>query len=221
MSSTILAIETSTQACSAAVLTSQGVFEEFELAPQQHADKILSMVTRVLEKAGCAPDEVDCLAYANGPGAFTGVRIAAGVIQGLAYGWQKPVIEVSTLEALIHQAWLKVPTRADQTWIACMDARMQEVYWQTGQRNEQGELVSEPPQMLSRTQALKRVPQGALGIGDMAWAWPEWEAPFSEFVSAYPRASDVAQVAALRVSLAQPVTQCLPQPLYLRNQVTG
>ncbi|WP_019896382.1 tRNA (adenosine(37)-N6)-threonylcarbamoyltransferase complex dimerization subunit type 1 TsaB [Hydrogenovibrio halophilus] len=226
MSPTILAIETSTKACSAALLTQGETFEVFELAPQKHADRILPMVMEVLAQGGCSAQDLDCLAYANGPGAFTGVRIAAGVIQGLGFGWQKPVIGVSTLEALIHQAWSKRPDLADQTWVGCLDARMQEVYWQSGHRSQTGQLVSQPAEMLGLEAASARVADQAateqtLGIGDLVWALPEWEDAFSVFVPAYPRAGDVAAVAAQRLDQARLVTESLPQPIYLRNQVTS
>jgi tRNA threonylcarbamoyladenosine biosynthesis protein TsaB len=226
MSPTILAIETSTKACSAALLTQGGTYEVFELAPQKHADRILSMVMDVLAQGGCSAQDLDCLAYANGPGAFTGVRIAAGVIQGLGFGWQKPVIGISTLEALIHQAWSKRPDLADQTWIGCLDARMKEVYWQAGHRSESGQLVAQPAEMLGLEAASLRVNEQTvtgqiLGIGDLIWALPEWEDAFSVFVPAYPRARDVAAVAAQRLDQARLVTESLPQPIYLRNQVTN
>jgi tRNA threonylcarbamoyladenosine biosynthesis protein TsaB len=120
----LLAIETSTIACSAALLIDDRLSERFEIAPQRHADLLLPMIGALLADAGLAPAQLDGLAFGRGPGAFTGVRIAAGVAQGIACAADIPVAPVSTLAALAQDA-----AGDSARVLAVMDARMNEVYW--------------------------------------------------------------------------------------------
>lgn len=212
----ILAIETSTKACSAALWRDGEIFELFELAPQKHANRILTMVEEVLKSAGIAKDEVDILAFGEGPGAFTGIRIAAGVIQGLALGLQKPVVAVSSLEALIWQG--HVETKSTQA-TAFLDARMKEVYIQSGQIIE-GKLHSEKTVLMPVAEALK-VPleEDALGVGDIMAEYPELASRFQRWESAYPAASAIAEIASQRTEQAAPIDEEIPLPVYLRNNV--
>ena len=96
----LLALETATEACSAAVWIDGVVFERYELAPRRHAALILPMIEAVLAEAGLTIHQLDALAVGRGPGAFTGVRIAMGIIQGMAFASDLPVAPVSTLAAL-------------------------------------------------------------------------------------------------------------------------
>ncbi len=219
----ILAVETSTKACSAALWLDGEVVEQFEVAPQKHAHLILPQVEQCFAEAGLPKGEVDCLAFGEGPGAFTGVRIAAGVIQGLALGWQKPVLAVSSLEALMWQGFQQT---GQTQWHAFLDARMKEVYWQSGQVLE-GEVQSSQVALCSPEQAdlLASIQQkDAWGVGDIVDAYPDLSAQFGErWLDALPRASAIAEVAsqklAKEVALASPVTEEIPLPVYLRNNV--
>ena len=128
----ILAIETATEACSAAlIITDYGnikEYERFQLAPREHTKLILPMLEEVLAEAGIKLQDIDAIAFGRGPGAFTGLRIAAGITQGLALSIDKPVIPVSTLGALALQA-VEVSHNHKATIISALDARMGEVYW--------------------------------------------------------------------------------------------
>jgi tRNA threonylcarbamoyl adenosine modification protein YeaZ len=100
----VLALDTSTEACSAALLWSDGqLSQRFTLTERSHADLILPMIDALLAEAGCRLTDLDGLAFGRGPGGFTGLRIAAGVVQGLAFGAGLPVAPVSSLAAVAHE----------------------------------------------------------------------------------------------------------------------
>ena len=122
----LLAIETSEEACSAALLSDGACSELFELEPRRHSELILPMIDRLLAEAGLPRSALDAVAFGRGPGSFTGVRIATAVAQGIGFGLDIPVIPVSTLQALaqgIHRL------SGTEQVLAALDARMHEVYW--------------------------------------------------------------------------------------------
>ena len=142
----VLAIDTSTEACSAALLWSDGeVRQRFIVTERGHAEIILPMIDELLAEAGCKLGDLDGLAFGRGPGGFTGLRIAAGVIQGLAYGAGLRVAPVSSLAAVAFLASFapstpSTPSSTSPTSptsppssvggiLVCNDARMNEVYW--------------------------------------------------------------------------------------------
>lgn len=122
----ILAIDTTAEACSAALYLDGEVCERFELQARQHSKLILPMMDALLADAGLTLKALDALAFGRGPGSFTGVRIAAGVIQGAAFAAGLPVVPVSSLRALAQGCMRSSGTR---NALVIVDARMQEVYW--------------------------------------------------------------------------------------------
>ena len=100
----ILAIDTATEACSAALHSNGMTTTKYEVAPRKHAELILTMVDELLSESGLLLTQLDALAFGCGPGAFTGIRIATGIVQGLAMSADLPVVPVSTLAALAQGA---------------------------------------------------------------------------------------------------------------------
>lgn len=132
----ILALDTATEVCSVALLIEDTVLVR-ELPPGSgHSAHILEMVQTVLGEAGVRLAALDCIAFGRGPGGFTGVRLAASVTQGLAFGAGLPVVPVSDLLAVAQQALERDPAIASV--LVCNDARMQEVYWTCATRGPAG-----------------------------------------------------------------------------------
>src|SRR5271169_5006539 len=121
----VLALDAATEACSVALLSGEESIGRYAEDGRPHSQQILGMVEAVLAEAQVSLSMLDCVAASIGPGAFTGVRISVAVAQGLAFGANLPVIPVTTLEALALQVIQSGGSRA----LACLDARMGEVYW--------------------------------------------------------------------------------------------
>jgi tRNA threonylcarbamoyladenosine biosynthesis protein TsaB len=124
--STLLALDTATEACSVALLHDGKVTSHYEVIPRLHAQKLLPMIQQLLADAGTTLQAVDAIAFGRGPGAFTGVRIAIGVVQGLAFALERPVLPVSNLAVLAQRAYRE---HGVSQVAAAIDARMDEVYW--------------------------------------------------------------------------------------------
>ena len=120
----LLAFETATEACSVALYLDGEVRERFEVAPRRHAELALPMAQALLDEAGIARAQLDAIAVGRGPGAFTGVRLAIALAQGIALALDRPVVPVSTLAVLAAGAPADGPARI----LAAIDARMGEVY---------------------------------------------------------------------------------------------
>lgn len=215
----LLALETSTEACSAAVWADGAVLERYELAPRRHAALIMPMIEVVLAEAGLRINQLDALAVGRGPGAFTGVRIAMGIIQGIAFGSDLPVAPVSTLAALAFG----VTREIGQTRIAtALDARMGEVYWGTWMID--GETVELLGQERVCAPAQVTAPPGEwFGAGT---GWTAYSQTLLQKLTVsgwqghrYPHASDVARLAAAPSGRSEWLTAEQVLPVYLRNQV--
>ena len=219
----LLAIETATEACSAALYQDGEVTERYQIAPRGHTDLILPMVDGLLAEAGLKPAQLDAITFGRGPGAFTGVRIATGVVQGIAFALELPVVPVSTLAALAQGG------RREFGWTSvavAIDARMGEVYWglfeESGDGNMQvvgGELVS-PPQQVP---LLHGHQWHGIGSGWHSYATELAERQGVAMVDAigdyFPHAQDVATLAAAAYQRGETVSAEQALPHYLRDQV--
>jgi tRNA threonylcarbamoyladenosine biosynthesis protein TsaB len=132
----ILALDSSTEACSAALLRDDGeVFGRFEIAARQHTRLLPSMMNQVLQESGVDKSLLTHCAFANGPGAFTGIRIAAAQAQGIGIGLDIPLLPVSTLATL---AQVSLDRYDHANTLVALDARMNEIYWAVYERDEAG-----------------------------------------------------------------------------------
>lgn len=131
----LLAVETATEACSAALMIDGEITEQFTLTANGHSKLILPMIDTLLAEANLQPADLDGLAFGCGPGSFTGVRIATGVIQGIAFALDLPVVPVSNLATVAQDFFDHNP---ENLAFVAMDARMNEIYWGVYQRNASG-----------------------------------------------------------------------------------
>ncbi|HEU4853348.1 MAG TPA: tRNA (adenosine(37)-N6)-threonylcarbamoyltransferase complex dimerization subunit type 1 TsaB [Telluria sp.] len=217
---TILAIETSSELASCALLRDGTVSSRESSGVRTHSASILPMVQELLKEAGAALGDVDAIAFGSGPGSFTGVRTACGIAQGLAFGASLPVVPVVTLPAMA----LACHERSGATDIlTVLDARMGEVYWAQYRRTADGWLtVAEP--VLSAPGDVAPVPvDGLVACGNGISAHPEVFAgkPFAAgaLTSILPHAEQVARLAETEFAAGRGVPAAQAQPLYLRNKV--
>jgi tRNA threonylcarbamoyladenosine biosynthesis protein TsaB len=125
----ILAIDTSTDACSVALYMGGKTSELHEVTPRQHSQRLFSMLRELLPSGNLREQGIDAIAYANGPGSFTGLRIAASAVQGLAFANDLPAIPVSTLACQSQTALRTGLVGTGDTVLSLLDARISEVYW--------------------------------------------------------------------------------------------
>lgn len=219
----LLAIETATEACSAALYIDGVISERYEVAPRRHAELILSMMEELLAEAELKLPQLDALAFGRGPGSFTGVRIATGVIQGAAFGAELPVVPVSTLAALAQRYFRMSGARRI---LPAFDARMQEIYWAAYEAADDN-LVSLVGAEQVATPELVELPKGEgwCGVGT-GWAtYSEVLAQrMGERLSAveadlFCSAQDVAQLAVRGYDAGEMVAAEQALPVYLRDQV--
>lgn len=215
----LLAIDTATERCSVALRLDGRTIERASEQPRGHADLILPMVESVLQEAGLRLTDLDGIAYGRGPGAFTGVRIAVGVVQGLAFGADLKTVGISNLAAVAQQV-----ARPGDRILICMDARMEQVYWSSFVREPGSDLVT--PLAPERVDAPDAVGDGdyttLAGTGFKAYAQLRSRLSGGNRVvheAVLPRASEIALLAEaeFRAGRGKPATEA--EPVYVRDQV--
>jgi tRNA threonylcarbamoyladenosine biosynthesis protein TsaB len=216
----LLAIDTATEACSAALWLQGEVLCRYQVAPRGHTDLILPMVSELLADAGITLGQLDGLAFGRGPGSFTGVRITLGIAQGLAFGADLPLLGVSNLQALAQGAHRQ---SGCERALAAIDARMGEVYV-GGFRLHQGVMVvEEEEQVLAPADYLACTPSSwEQGAGSGFVTYPELAARVGQRCEAvpFPEARDMLPRALQALQAGEGVAAADARPVYLRDKVT-
>lgn len=214
---TILAIETSSDRASAALLRGDKVIAREALGVQTHSQTLLPMVQSLLAEAGIALAGCDAIAFGSGPGSFTGVRTACGIAQGLAFGADLPVVPIVTLEGMAQACH---ELHGALNVVAILDARMGEVYW------AQYRYVNGWQTMIAPTLAAPQdvMPSGlvhACGNGLTAYAALFADRDFYQNMiqDVMPHASQIAQLARSAYARGERLAARDAQPLYLRNKI--
>jgi tRNA threonylcarbamoyladenosine biosynthesis protein TsaB len=228
----ILAIDTATEACSVALLYNDTVITRFEICPQQHSQRLLPMVDDVLKEAQVTLSDLDLLSFGRGPGSFTGVRIATGMIQGLALGTGLKVAGVSTLEAMAFEVASKAENREAMIAVAS-DARMNEVYFAVYKQTKEGvlltieEQVCPPEVAVEQLNALRENSGAAVIAVGTGWsAYDELTKWKSEVIgeTAYdvtlPNAQFMLKLAQDAYGKGEVCEAVNVEPVYLRDKVT-
>lgn len=215
--SIILALETSTELASVALLLEDKVLARESAGVQTHSQTVLPMVQALLKEAGLRIQDCDALAFGSGPGSFTGVRTACGITQGLAFASGLPVVPVVTLQAMA-QACLDLHGKTEV--VALLDARMEEVYWAQYRFDASWVMVNEPA--LAAPSAVR--PSGtAVACGNGLSAYPAAfdDKAFIERLTDIPgpHALYIARLARQALARGEAVEAKDAQPLYLRNKV--
>ncbi len=217
----LLALDASTEACSAALLVDDHLIHRYEEPAGGQAERLLELIDAVLAEAGLRPAALDAIAAGVGPGAFTGVRLGVAVAQGLAFGATLPVVPIATLEAL---AWRAIATGPV---LACLDARMAEVYWgcyRPDPRRGVASLIA--PRVGPVGSVRPEAPAPRRGIGRGFSAYPGLAALAGVEVTesdarALPDARDLARLGALRVAAGEAIDPAALAPLYVRDKVAA
>lgn len=239
----ILALDTSTEACSVALLPGAvaAVRSRYVEAPRGHAELLLPMVDELLAEAGLALRDLDAIAFARGPGSFTGVRLAASVVQGLAFGAEVGVVPVSTLQVVALQALLRADPAVTHV-LVCNDARMDEVYTAAYARGAAHDSSESAAVALGREQVLPpaavALPRGiampgavaspAAGSDTARWigagrgfrAYPQLAGLVGEvFDDLLPHAAQVLALALPEVAAGRVLAPTSAVPVYVRDEV--
>ncbi len=214
----IIALDTSTEYCSLALWLNGDLVSREVLAGQRHSELLLPMLQTLLTEAGITLNQIDGIAFGAGPGSFTGLRIACGVTQGLAFAQDIPVIGISTLEALAQQ--IDAPRV-----LAALDARMGELYFAAYEKTATGWLCVHEPQ-LCRPETVPGVTGGGwTGCGS---GFDLYQPVLSEkygghlqriIPGCYPHAREIAQMAAVKFASGEGRAAEEALPVYIRNKV--
>jgi tRNA threonylcarbamoyladenosine biosynthesis protein TsaB len=220
----LLALDTSTDACSCALYINGEIQERFTIVPRQHSALILPMIDELLAIAALKVQQLDALAFGCGPGSFMGLRIASGIAQGIAFAAQLPVIPVSSLATLAQAAFLE---QGVEKILACLDARMNEVYYGLYRLDkEKGIVYVEGDECVGAPQQISLPADGGwygVGSGWISYA-EQLLTHCGQVIHAYqgekyPQARAMLPLALHAWQEGKTVTAAEALPVYLRNKV--
>lgn len=218
----ILALDTATEACSVALGIGERVIERYVELERGHAEQLLPMVDAVLAEGGLTLRSLDAIAFGRGPGGFTGVRLAASVAQGLAFGADLGVVPVSNLAAVAQRAVQEVSDTGRVLVVS--DARMREVYWAEF-RVDDGRISAGAEHVGPASSVVLPAPgSGWLAAGRGLAAYPELAARCVDrgatlFPAILPRASEILFLARLAVEAGEILDPAAALPVYVRDRV--
>ncbi len=214
----ILALETSSEYCSVALWREGEVDAREVRAGQRHSELVLAMVDEVLARHGLRAQALDGIAFGEGPGSFTGLRIACGVTQGIAFAAGIPVVGIGTLLAMAEAA-------RSQRVVCTLDARMHEVYHAAYEKSgDQWKAVHAPG--LYKPAAVPQLPEGAWFGGGSGFAvyrevlMQRYEGKLSTVdADLHPRAEEIARLGVAQFEQGRGIDAALAAPLYIRDKV--
>lgn len=221
----VLALDTATEACSAALAMDGRVLARFEVAGRTHTERMVPMVQSLMAEAGLAFAQLDAYVCGIGPGSFAGVRIGLGFMKGLALAADRPAVGVSSLESLALPALRGGAARV----LAAIDARMNEVYLGGYAADANGLPRALFEEQVGAPQAIARVDDA----GGTAWAgvgtgWGAYESQLRAATGAHlqslagealPRAEDALAIGLPRLRAGEGLSLDTIVPRYLRNKV--
>jgi len=225
MSLKLLAIDTTSEACSAALLYQQTIVERYEVAPRQQSQLILPMMQSLLDAAELQLSDLDALAFTRGPGSFTGIRIAASIIQASALVADLPVVLVSSLQCLAQGAHREFQT--EQVFTA-IDARMNEIFCANYRLGKDAIMHACETEKLINPERLQSISlTDFIGVGS---GWDQYHSILTSkskhqlrqwVPQRYPRAYDVAVIASWSYQRGEVVSAAEALPTYLREKVAS
>ena len=220
----ILAVDTATESCSAACLTDDHVHERSVIDPQGHSRLLLPMIEEVLREADISKNALDAVVYDAGPGSFTGIRIGAGVAQGIALALNKPMLSISSL--MILAEGIRDQIKPSDRIVAAIDARMEQVYWgclESGGDASGGWHWQEAPRV-SNPELLREYVSDCVGVGS---GWDRYASVFQAdadcvwHAAAFPQAGYGARIASRLLNQGVKGEWREAAPAYIRNDVTN
>ena len=216
----ILSLDSSTEMCSAALLVGAELLARQQLAPQKHAELLLPMIDELLAEAGLDLTQLDAIAFGQGPGSFMGLRIGVGVVQALAYGADKPVIAISSLQALAQAAFQQ---EACTHVLVGVDARMQAIYWGAYELDAHHLMQPIQADALAKPAEITFPNSQVFSAVGPAWEVYQDQCPLSfakTYPKLYPLASAMLPLAVDKFQNQHVLSPFDAEPCYIRDQVT-
>ncbi len=220
----LLALDATSEQCSAALSVNGLILSRSLHAPREHTQMLLAFVDSLLQEAQITLNDLDAIAFGAGPGSFTGIRIAAAMVQGLAFGAQKPVLPISSLRAIAYGAFERT---GDIRVAVALDARKSEVYWGLYQWDEaagmllQGEESVVAPNLAPYPTDSSEWIGAGNGFHEYAASFQARPALKAVYPDIMPQAAAIVRLAALDFSQGKAVSAERALPTYVRDNVTS
>lgn len=217
----LLAIDTSTDACSVAVMVNGETLFDHRVAAQRHGEWVLGMVDELMVEAGITPAQLDALVFGQGPGSFTGVRIGVAAAQGIALGADIGVVGISTLQSIAQGTHRE---SGDSSVAVCVDARMDEVYFCEFSVNQFDVMQAIVDEQICKPEIVAWQESNTwAGSGAERYAQHLEQSVVGASIciraNSLPQARDLLHLGAVRVKKGDVLPAELARPVYLRNKV--